>query len=68
MNRYKTLRVLGDGSFGTVLEAIYLETNEKVGCRLLTLGSHQENEEEVFLMGRMHRSSRSESNLLIGLL
>lgn len=30
MNRYRVLKTLGDGSFGTVLEAQNTETNERV--------------------------------------
>ena len=30
MNRYRVLKVLGDGSFGTVLEAQNSENNERV--------------------------------------
>ena len=69
MNRYNTLRVLGDGSFGTVLEAINTETNEKVSCSVLTIsGRYQENEKEIFLLGRMHRSKRSKGKCCFSLL
>ena len=30
MNKYQTIRQLGDGSFGTVLEAQNIENGEKV--------------------------------------
>jgi serine/threonine protein kinase len=39
MNRYRILKVLGDGSFGTVMEAQNQETDEKVPSFSLASGT-----------------------------
>jgi serine/threonine protein kinase len=51
MNRFKSLRVLGDGSFGTVLLAENISTSEMVSVHSVTPGCYQEDEAKVQDMG-----------------
>ena len=71
MNRYRIITTLGDGSFGTVLEAQNTENHEKVNSIFYkpqmnyNPGCYQENEKEILFMGRMHSIKRSQSNFYL---
>lgn len=43
-NYFKSIKVLGSGSYGTVIHAIYLETNEEVAVKVVIKSKHKENQ------------------------
>lgn len=50
MNRYTTIRQLGDGTYGSVLLGRSIESGELIAIK--------KNEEKVLFLGGMHEPSR----------
>ena len=48
MDRYKILKTLGDGTYGSVVKAINKQTNEETAIK--------KNEKEILFMGGVHGS------------
>ena len=59
MNRYKQIKKLGDGAYGSVIKAVNRSTGEVV-CYIVSsafnyrTGCHQTDEEKVSQLGGMH--------------
>lgn len=65
MHRYKILKQLGDGTYGSVTKAVNVQTGEIVVLNFdiySRTGGHQENEKEIHNLGRMSSTQRSEGN------
>lgn len=64
MNRYKILKELGDGTYGTVVKAVNKQTGEVVCAASATqcanstgTGGNQKNEAEILYLGGMYRTT-----------